>query len=265
MLNRLFGLPGKKAKGGPPNLRAYAVGDVHGRLDLLLDLVGRIERDNARRPPARTYLIFLGDLVDRGPDSNGVVDHLLRRPPAFAHNVFLKGNHEEFLLRVLAGEEDVVVDWLAYGGYECADSYGVSKGWTLNATPSEIVKRLQAAVPEAHRTFLEGMADTFRFGDYLFVHAGIRPGVPVGEQSVKDLRWIREGFLESSADHGLIVVHGHTIVEEPEERANRIALDTGAYRSGVLTSVGLERGHRWFIQARESEAQAESGRTALAS
>lgn len=265
MLNRLFARPGKKAKGGPPNLRAYAIGDVHGRLDLLRDLLGEIERDNAARPPARTFLIFLGDLVDRGPDSKGVVEHLLRQPPSFAKTIFLKGNHEEFLLRVLAGEEDVVTDWLTYGGYECAESYGVSKGWTLNSTPAAILKRLKAAVPDEHRVFLEGMADTFRFGDYLFVHAGIRPGIPVGEQSVKDLRWIREGFLESSADHGLVVVHGHTIVDSPEEHSNRIALDTGAYRSGVLTALGLERTERWFIQARESEAPAQSQRAALAS
>lgn len=265
MLNRLFGITGKKAKGGPPGVRAYAIGDVHGRLDLLRDLVARIERDDAARPPAKTYLVFLGDLVDRGPDSKGVVEYLLHFDPRFAQPVFLKGNHEEFLLRVLAGEDDVVLDWLPYGGYECAESYGVDRRWILNATPAGIVKRLQEAVPESHRTFLEGMADTFRFGDYLFVHAGIRPGVPVREQIAKDLRWIREGFLESRADHGLVVVHGHTIVEDPEEHPNRIAIDTGAYRSGVLTAVGLEGAARWFIQARESGATAESGRTALAS
>ena len=265
MLNRLFGIGGRNRKGGPPDLRAYAIGDVHGRLDLLRDLIGRIERDNAARPPARTYLIFLGDLVDRGPDSRGVVDYLLHRQPSFAQAVFLKGNHEEFLLRVLAGEEDVVMDWLPYGGFESAESYGVSRGWVMNATPSEIVRRLQESVPDSHRAFLEGMADTFRFGDYLFVHAGIRPGVPVGEQSAKDLRWIREGFLESRADHGLIVVHGHTIVESPEEHPNRIAVDTGAYRNGVLTAVGLDGSQRWFIQSREDAAPAEPGRTALAS
>ena len=265
VLNRLFERVGKKPKGGPPNLRAYAVGDVHGRLDLLKDLLELIERDDASRPPARTWLIFLGDLVDRGPDSRGVVEHLLRHESAFAQTVFLKGNHEEFLLRVLAGEEEVVTDWLTYGGYECAESYGVTKGWTLNATPAEIMSRVQQSVPDEHRAFLEGMADTFRFGDYLFVHAGIRPGVPIAEQSAKDLRWIRDGFLESRTDHGLIVVHGHTIVDAPEQHSNRIAVDTGAYRNGVLTAVGLEGTERWFVQARESEAQAEAGRTALAS
>ena len=264
MLKRLFG-GGKKPKGTPPGLRAYAIGDVHGRLDLLRELIASIETDNAARPPARVYLVFLGDLVDRGPDSRGVVDYLLETSLDFAQPVFLKGNHEEFLLRVLAGEENTILDWLTYGGFECAESYGVSRGVTLNSTPEEIVRRLREAVPESHRAFLEGMADTFRFGDYLFVHAGIRPGVPIAEQSPGDLRWIREGFLDCTSDHGVIVVHGHTIVEKVEQMPNRIAIDTGAYRSGVLTALGLEGAERWFIQARESGASAESGRTALAS
>jgi len=262
MLKRLFG-GGKKAKRGPPGLRAYAVGDVHGRLDLLRQLVASIEADNAARPPARTFLVFLGDLVDRGPDSCGVVGYLLETKFEFAQPVFLKGNHEEFLLRVLSGDENTVLDWLTYGGFECAESYGVSKGSTLNSTPEEIVRRLRDAVPDGHRAFLEGMADTFRFGDYLFVHAGIRPGVPIAEQSPHDLRWIREGFLDCVSDHGVIVVHGHTIVDKVEQLPNRIALDTGAYRSGVLTAIGLEGDERWFLEAREAADPDEAG-TALA-
>ncbi len=248
MLKRLFG-GSKKAKGGPPNLRAYAIGDIHGRLDLLRQLIQQIEADNSARPPARTYLIFLGDLIDRGPDSKGVLDFLISERFDFATTIFLKGNHEEFFQRVLEGEESGVLDWLTYGGFECAESYGVSRGSTLNATPGGIVRRLQDAVPAAHRDFIQNMADTFRFGDYVFVHAGIRPGVAIEEQSPKDLRWIRDGFLDCSSDHGCIVVHGHTIVERPEQHSNRIALDTGAYRSGVLTALGLEGTERWFIQA----------------
>lgn len=264
MLKGLFG-GARKSKGGPPHLRAYAVGDVHGRLDLLRGLIREIERDNAARPPARTYLVFLGDLIDRGPDSKGVIDYLLGPGLDFARPIFLKGNHEEFLLRVLDGEEDAVLDWLTYGGFECAESYGVSRGSTLNSTPAAIVKRLREAVPAAHRAFLDRMADTFRFGDYLFVHAGIRPGLPVDEQSPKDLRWIREGFLESRADHGLVVVHGHTIVERPEEHPNRIALDTGAYRSGVLTAIGLDGPDRWFLQTRADGEPGTARGAALAS
>ena len=249
MLRRLLGRSGEKLPSGPPGSRAYAIGDIHGRLDLMQQLLERIERDNRARGQARTFLIFLGDLVDRGPDSSGVVDFLLHRLPGFARPVFIKGNHEEFFLRVLGGEEDMILDWLTYGGYQCCESYGVSQGWTLNSTARQIQERLKAAVPQSHRDFLEKMADSFQFGDYLFVHAGIRPGVPLEAQSSKDLRWIREGFLDDSTDHGVVVVHGHTIVEAPEQKKNRIALDTGAYRTGLLTAIGLEGKQRWFISA----------------
>lgn len=256
MLRRLLGISGAKGPKGPAHSRAYAIGDVHGRLDLLRDLLEAIRQDNGRRGPARTYIIFLGDLVDRGPDSRGVVEYLLANPPDFARSVFLKGNHEEFFLRVLAGEDDTVRDWLTYGGYECCESYGIGIGWILNASPVEIQERLAATVPAAHRKFLENMADSFQFGDYLFVHAGIRPGVPIDAQSSKDLRWIREGFLEDRTDHGVMVVHGHTIVATAEEHPNRIALDTGAYRSGILTALGIEGTQRWFMTARESAGAA---------
>lgn len=256
MLGRLFGMSGKGTRRGPAGLRAYGIGDVHGRLDLLRDLLARIGRDDEERPEARTFIVLLGDLVDRGPDSRGVVDYLLTRPAGPARMVYIKGNHEELFLRVLDGEEEVVNDWLTYGGYECAESYGVSKGSTLNSTPAEIIERLRSAVPDSHRRFLADMADTFRFGDYLFVHAGIRPGIPVDEQTGKDLRWIREGFIDDRSDHGLCVIHGHTIVDGPEQHSNRIAVDTGAYKNGVLTAIGLEGTHRWFVEAREDEAAA---------
>ena len=252
MLSRLFSFsPSKSRPSGPANSRAYAIGDVHGRLDLLRQLVASIEADNARRAPAKTYLVMLGDLIDRGPDSKGVIDYLTATPPNFARLICLKGNHEEFFLNVLEGKEEKLAGWLAYGGSECAESYGISTGWTLNASTGEIMARLFEAVPEHHREFFNGMHDTFKFGDYLFVHAGIRPGVELTEQTSQDLRWIREGFLEDRTDHGLIVVHGHTIVPEPDERPNRIAIDTGAYRSGVLTAIGLEGTERWFIEARD--------------
>jgi serine/threonine protein phosphatase 1 len=249
MLRRLLGLSGDKRPSGPAHSRAYAIGDIHGRLDLLEDLLHQVERDHISRGPAKTYLVFLGDLVDRGPDSKGVIERLLTRPPEFARPVFIKGNHEEFFLRILEGEEDTIMDWLTYGGYECCESYGLSKGWTLNASAREIMGRLKAAVPASHHEFLDSMADSFQFGDYVFVHAGIRPGVAIEHQTGKDLRWIREGFLEDRTDHGVVVVHGHTIVDSPEQHRNRIALDTGAYRSGVLTALGLEGQERWFISA----------------
>ncbi|HEY0042990.1 MAG TPA: metallophosphoesterase family protein [Allosphingosinicella sp.] len=253
MLSRLFSRNrGRKAYAGPPGSRAYAVGDIHGRLDLLVDLLARIEEDNRRRGPAKTYLVFLGDLVDRGPDSAGVIDLLANNPPRFGRNIFLKGNHEEFFLSVLDGDDSGVQHWLTYGGTECSESYGLTGGWMLNSTPYGIMERLRAEVPQSHQQFLREMADSFRFGDYLFVHAGIRPGVELDKQASRDLRWIREGFLDDRTDHGVIVVHGHTIVDKPEEHPNRIAVDTGAYRSGTLTAIGLQGEERWFIEARAS-------------
>lgn len=251
MLQRLFPKKrGRSAPSGPEGRRAYAIGDVHGRHDLLVELLELIEADHRSRPPAKAYVIFLGDLVDRGPASKEVIDHLIDRPPEFAKPVFLKGNHEEFFLGALDGDVALLQNWLLYGGAECAASYGISEGWTLNAGPSEILDRLVREVPKAHVNFLKAMADTFRFGDYLFVHAGIRPGVPLEEQDEKDLRWIREGFLNDRTDHGVMVVHGHTIVHTAEEHANRIAIDTGAYRTGILTALGLEGTNRWFVEAR---------------
>ena len=250
MLSRLFSKKASPRQAvGPAGNRAYAIGDIHGRLDLLERLLAQVEADNAERPTATSWLVFLGDLIDRGPDSRGVIERLAASPPGFARPVFIKGNHEEVFLSVLEGDHRGLKEWLAYGGSECAESYGLSMGWMLNATSAEIMERLIAQVPRAHVRFLAEMADSFRFGDYLFVHAGIRPGVALEQQSSRDLRWIREGFLDDRRDHGMVVVHGHTIVERPQEHPNRIALDTGAYRSGRLTAIGLEAGERWFIEA----------------
>lgn len=198
---------------------------------------------------------MLGDLVDRGPDSRAVVDYFVVNPPTWAQTVHIKGNHEEYLLSILEGKREVVGKWLAHGGQECASSYGVSAGWTLNASSEAIAERMRQLVPAGHRKLMENMADTFRFGDYLFVHAGIRPGIPVEEQSSHDLRLIREGFLEDTTDHGAVIVHGHTIVPEPEEHVNRIALDTGAYRTGCLTALGIAGADRWFLQSRRASQE----------
>ena len=234
---------------GPPGSRAYAIGDVHGRLDLLDALLASIEEDSRSRRAAKTFIIFLGDLVDRGPDSRGVVDRLLNYRPDFARLVYLMGNHEEFLLNVIDGDMDLVGNWLTYGGEECAASYGISQGWLLNAAAGSICQELGKRVPAGHTAFLRSFGDSFRFGEYLFVHAGIRPGVALEDQRPEDLRWIREEFLNDRTDHGVIVVHGHTIVAAPEERRNRIGIDTGAYRSGVLTAVAVQGAERWYLNA----------------
>ena len=232
---------------GKAGARAYAIGDIHGCLDLLDDLLARIEADAAARPPKRTWIVFLGDLIDRGRDSAGVIERLIHYRPDFATPVFIAGNHEEVLLRTLGGEPEILVDWLKFGGAECVASYGLDADLLRRMEPAEAAARVRERVPPAHLEFVGSFADTFRFGDYLFVHAGIRPGVELEQQDQFDLRWIREPFLSDEEEHGVVVVHGHTIADRVEERRNRIGLDTGAYQSGVLTAMGIEEDKRWFL------------------
>jgi serine/threonine protein phosphatase 1 len=237
---------------GAEGRRAYAIGDVHGRLDLLDDMLARIEADNKRRRRKRTFVVLLGDLIDRGPASAGVIERLRTWRPDGIKPVFLAGNHEEVMLNVLAGREGILPSWLKFGGAECLESYGVDVDALKRLDERAAIAEIRAAVPRAHRDFLETFGDTFRFGDYLFVHAGIRPGVPVEEQHTKDLRWIREPFLGDAKEHGFTVVHGHTICDAIEERPNRIGIDTGAYQSGNLTAIGVEDEERWFLSTLDS-------------
>jgi serine/threonine protein phosphatase 1 len=246
-LKRIIGGGGSGAPRGKPGARAYAVGDIHGRLDLLEELIGRIEADAATRAARKTWAIFLGDLIDRGRDSAGVIERLRTWRPAGIHPVFLAGNHEEVFLDILSGNPEFLANWLKFGGAECAASYGVDPDRLRRIDEQEAVALLRSKVPRAHRDFLAGFADTFRFGDYLFVHAGIRPGVAVEEQARADLRWIRHPFLADAQDHGCVVVHGHTISKGVDERANRIGIDTGAYRTGILTALAVEGEARWYI------------------
>jgi serine/threonine protein phosphatase 1 len=232
---------------GAADARAYAIGDIHGRLDLLDRLLALIEADAAGRPRRRTFLIFLGDLIDRGPSSKGVVERLRTLRPEWAKPVFLAGNHEEVMQRVLAGEEGVLPSWLKFGGAECLESYGIDPEALKRLDETVAIRKVQAGIPRAHAEFLAGFGDTFRFGDYLFVHAGIRPGLPVEHQQVKDLRWIRDPFLSDAKEHGFVVVHGHTITDAVEERGNRIGIDTGAYVSGRLTAIAIEDERRWYL------------------
>ncbi len=253
-LGRLFG--GSRDHSGPalpPGYRLYAVGDVHGRDDLLGDLLAQIEADAAERGRARLVVVFLGDLIDRGPASRQVVERLRTYCPAGVRPVFLAGNHEEVLLNILDGEARLIPDWLRFGGAECLASYGVDAAVLRRLPSAQALETVRSAIPVPHAEFLRGFDDTFRAGDYLFVHAGIRPGIPLDQQARTDLRWIREPFLKDGSEHGFTVVHGHTISVEAEERANRIGIDTGAYRSGVLTALGLEGSERWYLQARASD------------
>lgn len=255
--------------GVPAGYRVYAIGDVHGRLDLLEECLRRVEDDMAARAPAQNIIVFLGDLVDRGPSSAEVVEHLSNYSRPDVRTVFLSGNHEEVLVRLLRGEGKFLGDWLRFGGAECARSYGIDPSLFKRLRPEQGVALLREKIPEAHQAFLESFVDTVRIGSYLFVHAGVRPGVPLSEQSQTDLRWIREPFLHDPTDHGFVVVHGHTIAEQVDVHDNRIGIDTGAYRTGVLTALALEGSERWFLQtapgATERGGASRSASPAMAS
>jgi len=233
--------------------RAYVVGDIHGRLDLLDQLLARIDDDLRRNPARKTLLVFVGDLIDRGPQSAEVVERLRTYRRDGVRPVFLLGNHEEVLLRILNGDAALIQKWRWFGGAECLKSYGVDAAKLPEQPGAEAVAAIRAAIPKEHIEFLESFVDTCRFGDYLFVHAGIRPGVELEQQTQNDLRWIREPFLLDETDHGFVVVHGHTITPEVDERQNRIGIDTGAYRTGVLTALVIEGRERRFIDTRACE------------
>jgi len=232
---------------GARGYRAYVIGDVHGRLDLLEDLLAKIHAEMQHRPSRKTLLVFVGDLIDRGPSSSEVIERLrtYRRPGI--QPVFLLGNHEEVLLRIVGGDESLIASWLQFGGLQCLESYGVDVSKLRGRSAQQVIEIARAAIPANHVEFLESFIDSCRFGDYLFVHAGIRPGVELELQSQADMRWIREPFLFDDTDHGFIVVHGHTISEEVEDRPNRIGIDTGAYRTGILTALAIEGKNRWLI------------------
>ena len=242
------GLAQTRAYRTQPGARIYAVGDVHGRLDLLDALLAQIRADIATRPAATTTsVIFLGDLIDRGPASAQVIQRLSNLHDFPARLVFLSGNHEEIFLRVLDAEPGVAYDWLGFGGDACVESYGLASSALTAMDERTIADLLMRTIPVEDIEFVNGFADSVRSGDYLFVHAGIRPGIPIEEQSSHDLRWIREAFLNDGKDHGMMIVHGHTISDGVDERANRIGIDTGAYQSGALTALGLEDDRRWVL------------------
>jgi serine/threonine protein phosphatase 1 len=231
----------------PHGTRVYAIGDIHGCLVQFDALIAAIEADDARRGPAQTTMILLGDLVDRGPDSAGVVrrarDWAARRKVRH-----IAGNHEEMFLDSFE-DRGTLKHFIKYGGRETILSYGVDPRAYRDASIEQTRVLMTAAVPAADREFLAAAEDAIEIGDYLFVHAGIQPDVPLDEQLTSDLRWIREPFLSHPAAHGPIVVHGHTITEDIELRPNRIGLDTGAYDSGRLTALGLEGAQRWLMEA----------------
>ena len=231
----------------PEGTRVYAVGDIHGRLDLLQQMQQLIA-DDAAAADRRYILVFLGDYIDRGPDSRGVIDRLRGELLPGFETHFLKGNHEALLLRFLDDGSDGA-RWLMNGGDATFESYGIPAAPVMDEREfPEMGRALRQRLPDSHSAFFDGLEITHREGDYLFVHAGVRPGVALEAQEERDLIWIRSEFLESDESFGFRVVHGHSIGLEPEERPNRVGIDTGAVVSDKLTCAVIEgRGLR-FLQ-----------------
>ena len=272
--------PGEPAPraAAPEGTVVYAIGDIHGRADLLARLLAGIRADSRRRRAQRRVAVFLGDYVNRSPGCRAVVELLLAPGLDGFEVVCLMGNVEQAMLRYLDGEMAIAINWLEYGGTDTAAAYGVAcspprrwdehsleamrwheeyqdaYGATTLPQPDEtdaleaLRRELAAALPPAHLAFFRGLRTMHREGGYCFVHAGIVPGIPLDAQPERDCMWIRRRFLDSEVDHGSVIVHGHSIALEPEVRHNRIGIDTGAYKTGVLTCLVLEGEERSFLQ-----------------
>jgi serine/threonine protein phosphatase 1 len=253
MLSRLFkkAVPSRPLDSArvPDGVRVYAIGDIHGRNDLLQALLAKIEADDRTRGAADTQVIFLGDLVDRGPDSAGVIDTAMTLRGQGRKIRYLMGNHEEVFVKACRERDTKTLRFfLKIGGDATLQSYPITRAEYMGLDLEELAARLETLVPEEHLAFLEGFEDMIIIGDYAFVHAGIRPGVPLSDQKKSDLRWIREEFVGQRGDLEKVIVYGHTIYDEIDERGSRIGIDTGAYDSGTLTAIGLEGGERWYLQ-----------------
>lgn len=245
------GLAGDKsgAHAVPADTAVYAIGDIHGRSDLLAELHAGIAADAAAGTATRRVIVHLGDYVDRGPDSKGVIDRLLDSIPDGFESIALAGNHERMMLDFLE-DPSLGPIWLRNGGDATMASYGVA----YDAKAPVDLQRLRGLqgelryrLPERHLTFLRNLRLLHIEGGYAFVHAGIRPGVALESQEEMDLLWVRGLFLRSEIDHGMMIVHGHTIVPEPEIRPNRIGIDTGAWYTGHLTSLALQGSRRRLL------------------
>jgi serine/threonine protein phosphatase 1 len=224
----------------PPGVRIYAIGDIHGRLDLIERLYEKIEADRAQNPIDKTVEVFLGDYVDRGPSSKGVLDWLIAGPNSSSKRVTLQGNHELFLMEFL-NDASVIGSWGQYGGLETLYSYGLRFKMPLGEDQWEDVQaQLRKVMPSQHLAFLRSCVLSSAMGGYFFAHAGVNPSVPLEAQVADDLLWIREPFLSYHKPLAKIIVHGHTPVEAPEIEPHRIGIDTGAFVTGKLTCAVLE-------------------------
>jgi serine/threonine protein phosphatase 1 len=230
------------------NRRGYSIGDINCRLDMLRPMIDKVAADDwTRGPIGSTDLILLGDYVDRGPASAAVLDFIIRLRDWWPGLHCLRGNHEEVFAMAARGDESALRFMTRIGGRETLLSYGASEAELDSMTLGQLRDWMMHAVPQAHLDFIDSLKDQMLIGDYAFVHAGIRPEVPMAAQEETDLRWIRDEFLNWEAPHDYIVVHGHSITAEVDEQPNRIGIDTGAYATGKLTALGLQATDRWII------------------
>lgn len=255
-LNRIFNnKPQARLPAVPNGTRFYVIGDIHGRLDLYDALIDAIEADDAASPEAQTHVVLLGDLVDRGPDSAGVIART-REWQKHREVRVLAGNHEEMFLQSFE-KEDILRHFLKHGGRETIMSYGISKKQFNAMTLEELFALIPQLVPQEERDYIASFEDMIVAGDYLFVHAGIDPKLPLDQQKKSDLRWIRDRFLAHQGPLEKVVIHGHTIFDEVLDCGNRIGIDTGAFRSGVLTALVLEGDSKRIIQTSDESGRIE--------
>ncbi len=229
----------------PQGMRVYAVGDVHGRADLLARLFSEIDADLKAHPTPQAVHVFLGDYIDRGPNAREVLDLLVARSQRY-ETIFLKGNHEVLVEEFLRNPESFAI-WRDVGGIDTLLSYGIRPSFNPDAAEQTMLaQRLADVLPPAHRQFFRNLKRSFSCGDFFFVHAGVRPGVPLSQQADEDLFWIRDEFLDSEEKFGKIIVHGHNPVVDVEFHSNRINIDTGAFVTGRLSCLRIESDQALF-------------------
>lgn len=232
---KIAGRPASIAQG----TRIYAIGDIHGRLDLLDKILAVCAADTATRPIERLIYVFLGDYIDRGTWSRETIDRLIEHGAAF-ELIFLKGNHELIAINCLR-DPTLIDQWFRLGGRETLASYGVASDILSDRKKTvETQLAFHNALPQSHIRFFRELKKSFTYGDFFFVHAGVRPDIELTKQTEKDLLWIRAEFLNSNQDFGKIIVHGHTPIKNIDVRSNRINIDTGAFATGVLTCLVIE-------------------------
>lgn len=235
----------------------YAIGDIHGRYDLLKQMMETIERHAAAYRRGQDYhIIVLGDMIDRGPDSARVI-RSLRSLSGQKKATVLLGNHEDAMLRTIDGEPGMLTRWMRFGGDATLQSFGITPPRDEDDYP-RVMQQMRSDIPENYVNWLRRRPISVRSGDYLFCHAGIRPGVEIARQKTDDMLWIRDEFLESDEAHGVVVVHGHSISPDVELRHNRIGVDTGAYRTGILTAAFLSDTVCHILSTENEEAAASS-------